>query len=263
MSPAADRPTPILSDGVVTLRPLETRDIPDITLAAQDPLVVRWTTLPVPYGPADAEAFVAERGPRVGTQPTWAITTLPDQRWSGSIDLRLDGARGAGVGYLLAPWSRGAGHGTRALRLACAWGFSALGLEAITWLAYAGNEASLKVARRAGFQVPDHLFRAYAVQRGERRDCWLGSMTPADLMAAARQSEGRREFLGPELTRRELDVLRQLARGLPNRAIAAELGISENTVKNHVRSILEKLQASSRSEAVVRALRLGIVSLPG
>jgi len=57
-------------------------------------------------------------------------------------------------------------------------------------------------------------------------------------------------------------VLAQLARGDSNKVIAVELGISENTVKNHVRSILEKLQAKSRAEAVVVGLAQGLTSLP-
>ncbi len=59
----------------------------------------------------------------------------------------------------------------------------------------------------------------------------------------------------PRLTAREMEVLRQVARGMNNRDIARELFISENTVKNHVRNILEKLQLHSRMEAVVYAVR--------
>lgn len=65
----------------------------------------------------------------------------------------------------------------------------------------------------------------------------------------------------PELTRREQQVLQALARGLTNRAIADELVISENTVKNHVRRLFEKLGVRSRTEAVVRGAREGIVSM--
>jgi len=61
------------------------------------------------------------------------------------------------------------------------------------------------------------------------------------------------------LTPRELEVLRQVARGLSNREIAAALRISENTVKNHIRNILEKLQMKSRMEAAMFAVRSKLV----
>ena len=64
-----------------------------------------------------------------------------------------------------------------------------------------------------------------------------------------------------ELTPRELQVLQLLAEGLPNRGIAQALGISEHTVKYHVNAILGKLGAQSRTEAVVRATRLGLIVL--
>ena len=59
----------------------------------------------------------------------------------------------------------------------------------------------------------------------------------------------------PQLTDREVEVLRLVARGMANREIAEELVISENTVKNHVRNILEKLHLHSRVEAAVYAHR--------
>lgn len=64
-----------------------------------------------------------------------------------------------------------------------------------------------------------------------------------------------------DLTPRELEVLQLLAEGLANKAIALELGISEHTVKFHVNAILSKLGAQSRTEAVVRATRLGLIIL--
>jgi DNA-binding NarL/FixJ family response regulator len=63
------------------------------------------------------------------------------------------------------------------------------------------------------------------------------------------------------LTPRETEVLRLMAEGLPNKAIARRLNISEHTVKFHVNAILGKLGVESRTEAVVRATRLGIVLL--
>jgi two-component system nitrate/nitrite response regulator NarL len=64
-----------------------------------------------------------------------------------------------------------------------------------------------------------------------------------------------------DLTARERDVLRLLAEGLPNKTIAQRLDISEHTVKFHVNAILGKLSVSSRTEAVVRATRLGLIFL--
>ena len=61
------------------------------------------------------------------------------------------------------------------------------------------------------------------------------------------------------MTARELDVLRLVTAGRRNKEIAAELGITENTVKYHLRNILEKLHAESRTEVATRAVREGLV----
>lgn len=63
------------------------------------------------------------------------------------------------------------------------------------------------------------------------------------------------------LTGRELDVLRRVAAGKSNKLIAAELDISEGTVKTHMKSILPKLDASDRTHAVMIALKRGILDL--
>jgi two-component system, NarL family, nitrate/nitrite response regulator NarL len=72
--------------------------------------------------------------------------------------------------------------------------------------------------------------------------------------------EGLRELIEP-LTAREREVLEMLARGLGNKEIAGRLKISEHTVKFHVASILGKLGASTRTEAVSVALRQGLILL--
>jgi DNA-binding NarL/FixJ family response regulator len=70
------------------------------------------------------------------------------------------------------------------------------------------------------------------------------------------------EHLGDEfLTRREVDVLQKMAGGNRNRDIAEQLFISEETVKGHVKHIMEKLGASDRTEAVAIAVRRGIIHL--
>jgi two-component system, NarL family, response regulator YdfI len=63
------------------------------------------------------------------------------------------------------------------------------------------------------------------------------------------------------LTARELEVLAHLTDGLSNKAIAARLGISDETVKFHLSAIFGKLQASNRTDAVRQALRRGVVEL--
>jgi DNA-binding CsgD family transcriptional regulator len=75
-------------------------------------------------------------------------------------------------------------------------------------------------------------------------------------MAAALEAEE-----GTALTAREREVFRLMAEGLVNRRIAAELGISSHTVKYHVASVLTKLGAHTRAEAVSRGLREGLLPL--
>jgi DNA-binding NarL/FixJ family response regulator len=65
----------------------------------------------------------------------------------------------------------------------------------------------------------------------------------------------------PEITPRELDVLRGIARGRSNKEIAADLGMSEATVKLHVTHLLQKLSAADRTQAALIALRRGIIQL--
>ncbi len=67
----------------------------------------------------------------------------------------------------------------------------------------------------------------------------------------------------PRLTERELEVLRLVAQGLNNREIGSQLFISQNTVKNHVRNVLEKLQLHSRIDAVMYAVRERLPGFPG
>ena len=78
----------------------------------------------------------------------------------------------------------------------------------------------------------------------------------AEFAALTRQGPA---VAAPHLTARELEVIRLLAHGKSNKAIARQLVISENTVKNHVRNILDKLQLHSRTEAALYAMRERLV----
>lgn len=66
-----------------------------------------------------------------------------------------------------------------------------------------------------------------------------------------------------DLTSRESEVLQMLARGLTNKEIGSALDISGNTVRNHVNSIIEKLEVSDRTEAVAVAIQRGLIELTG
>lgn len=93
----------------------------------------------------------------------------------------------------------------------------------------------------------------------------------ADAIVVARPSTlsgraalpARGELVEPveDLTPREIQVLELLAEGLPNKAIAARLGISDQTVKFHVAAISGKLSAANRTDAVRRAVRRGLIAL--
>ncbi len=98
---------------------------------------------------------------------------------------------------------------------------------------------------------------------------------PETLLAAVRTVARGKTYIDPsvsdqvlhasaprdELTPREREVLRRLALGLSNREIADALCISEETVKTHVGSVLGKLQVENRAQAIVQALRRGLVTL--
>jgi len=83
----------------------------------------------------------------------------------------------------------------------------------------------------------------------------MASKLFTEFNALAQRADDRQRALSPRLTERELEVLKLVAKGLSNREIGNELYIAENTVKNHVRNILEKLHLHTRMEAVVFAMR--------
>ncbi len=95
-----------------------------------------------------------------------------------------------------------------------------------------------------------------AVMRGESLiSPSMASKLLHEFNALARQVDERERLPAPVLTSRELEVLRMVARGMSNKEVAEALYISENTVKNHVRNILDKLHLHSRMEAVMYAVR--------
>jgi DNA-binding NarL/FixJ family response regulator len=100
-------------------------------------------------------------------------------------------------------------------------------------------------------EVSDELTRVI-------RDVYTGKTAP---MRTELEERLARRVAGPNLTRREIEVLEHLSQGLRNKEVAAVLGISEETVRVHVKNILAKLSVNDRTAAVTLAVRRGIIHL--
>ncbi len=150
--------------------------------------------------------------------------------------------------------------GTAAERARLRSQLEASGLEII------GEFASPAAARRAAADADAIVITPSALEdrrsspsladRDELRRA--GPRDPRDLREARDRDDD--EIIEP-LTAREIQVLELLAEGLPNKAIAGRLGISDQTVKFHVASITGKLGAANRTDAVRRAVRRGLITL--
>jgi len=134
----------------------------------------------------------------------------------------------------------------------------------ILMLTISDEEADLYDAIKAG--ASGYLLKEISIEEVAEaiRSVWAGQsrLSPSmaskllsEFQAMSKRAEEPEEPRVPRLTEREMEVLRLVAQGLNNRDIAKELFISENTVKNHIRNILEKLHLHSRMEAVVYAVR--------
>jgi DNA-binding NarL/FixJ family response regulator len=134
----------------------------------------------------------------------------------------------------------------------------------IVILTVSEDEEDLFAALKGGAQGyllknidPDDLIACiHQVQRGE------APLAPAMATKILREFSAAAPRPGPSLTHREREVLELVARGDANKEIARHLQISENTVKNHLRNILEKLHLQNRVQAVMYALREGLITPP-
>ena len=187
----ADNPVMMLSDGVVTLRPWSTDDAGFMSVACADPAIRRYNgvldRLGHPAPPpslTDAEAVIeefasawqtfAETGRPSGV--AFAITEASSGDLLGCCGVDdWSKADVAQFGYWLAAGARGRGYATRAVVLLTRWLFD-LGAARAFLTIVAGNEASVAVARRAGF-VYEGTMRAHGVWQGERCDVmWFAAL---------------------------------------------------------------------------------------
>jgi two-component system NarL family response regulator len=143
------------------------------------------------------------------------------------------------------------------------------GIETLGAMKRAAHQA--RVIILTSFETDEDIYRA--VQAGAQgyllKDTSLKEMVeairavhagkkyiPRDI--AARLAE---RMMRTDLTPREIEILKMLSKGPTNKQIGHALGISENTVKNHVNSIIEKLEVSDRTEAATTAIQRGLISV--
>ncbi|MFD7640574.1 response regulator [Kitasatospora sp. NPDC059795] len=159
------------------------------------------------------------------------------------------------------------------------------GLEATRRICADPDAVGTRVLVLTTFDLDDYV---YAALRGGASGFLLKDILPADLLTALRVVAAGDALLAPAVTRRlirefagrheprpqlaldlagltprEREVLRLVARGLPNAAIAEHLGLSIATVKTHVRRLLAKLHAHDRAQMVVIAYETGLVTAGG
>ncbi|MBY0493289.1 MAG: response regulator transcription factor [Cyanobacteria bacterium] len=143
------------------------------------------------------------------------------------------------------------------------------GIDAL--IALRSEFVNARVVMLSTFQGDVEAQRAMAAGA---RGFLLKTMPPEEIVSSLRQVHAGKRCLPPEvamqladyisedaLTTREIEIVRLLGGGHSNRDVADMLAISESTVKVHVRHVMEKLGAHDRTEAVVIALRRGIISL--
>jgi two-component system NarL family response regulator len=135
------------------------------------------------------------------------------------------------------------------------------------------SKIGVRVIILTSFETDEDIYRA--VQAGAQ-GYLLKDAPQSDMLDAIRAVDaGKRYFprhiaarlaermMRTNLTAREIEVLNMLARGLTNKQIGCALEISDNTVRNHVNSIIEKLEVSDRTEAATTAIHRGLIELSG
>lgn len=134
----------------------------------------------------------------------------------------------------------------------------------IVMLTVSDEDDSLLEAARSGasgyllksLDADEFLALLEGIQSGEAP---MTGRTAARLLEGMASGPKPPEHVNDLLTDREIELLNQVAHGLPNKAIAQQLSISENTVKYHMKNILSKLSVNNRTEAVAFGIRAGLI----
>jgi RimJ/RimL family protein N-acetyltransferase len=166
----------------VRLVPLDDEHLVEVAAMVADPEVIRYTRFPQPL-PAGflAQWYARYRNGRTdGTRAAFAIIDAADSFCGLALAVRIDGeAREAELGYMLAPGARGRGIATEALRQLTDWALDALGLQRLQLLISVDNQASSRVAKRAGYTL-EGVLRSMYVKQDVRSDTETWSLLPLD-----------------------------------------------------------------------------------
>jgi RimJ/RimL family protein N-acetyltransferase len=181
---AVEFPVEGIADGSVVLRLRADADTPAVIEACRDPEVVRWTRVPEDYDERAAEEWVSEsnRQRERGEGIHLVIADASSDAFLGSIGIhRINRDEGrCEIGYFLAPWARGRGVMTAAVRLLSGWIFKTLPVDRIEITIEPGNAASRAVAERAGYEL-EGVLRSHTVIKGSRRDMAMYALLRAGL----------------------------------------------------------------------------------
>lgn len=185
---AGDQPRLALPAGgpAGSLRPMSACDASVRLATLQDPETVRWASAPV-SGYTEGQLAAGDRKAQrlwlLGEGAQFVVADEHDE-CVGLAGLGIYTARQlpdtAEIGFSIAPHARNRGYATAALRTMAEWGIDALGLVRIVWRARIGNEASRRVAEKAGFTY-EGIARTAWKQRDEHRDVWVASLVATDL----------------------------------------------------------------------------------
>jgi RimJ/RimL family protein N-acetyltransferase len=176
-------PRPPLTDGEIVLRPWERRDVPAVTAACQDPEIPRWTVVPHNYTERHARDFINGTAADLSAGRELALAIVDtDDGVLGALGIsNFDWANlKAEIGYWTVAEHRRRGIGARGTRLLAEWALTKLGLERLELLANPRNEASQRLAERAGF-TREGTLRLYRRRHGVREDLVMFSMLVEDL----------------------------------------------------------------------------------
>ncbi|HET6740561.1 MAG TPA: GNAT family N-acetyltransferase [Kribbella sp.] len=173
----------IIDAGRLVLRPFTVDDVEWVYEVSQDAALQQYVQIPSPYLMEHARYFVEHIALELGARGERAEFVVEDAQTGerlGRVGLGMRGDGTAEVGYWTAPAARGRGVAPAAVRAICRWAFETSELDLIEWRAEIGNDASRRVAEKAGFVLEGSL-RKRLVHRGERVDAWVGSLVRGEL----------------------------------------------------------------------------------